>query len=190
MRGKVPAGYFARFPGGIFVLKSGFVGDRRQRAPGSGSGACAADPDRPRSLGKIPTTGFRAVMNENQYNQILKNRRPVRFAPLFDGAAARNMLMTAARTVRRRKAAQRVLETNLPPRLLAGCVLGAYSHGRLELEARDALSYAELRAKKGWLEQRLRRTVPGIRTLILRPPGWQPPVEPSQGESTSEVTPE
>ena len=107
----------------------------------------------------------------------MENRRPARLAPLFDGDGVRRILKTAARVVNRRRAVQTVLEQILPAHLAAGSTLGAYDRGRLELEARDELSYAELRSKAPSIERQLKRAVPGIRTLIVRPPGWQPPAD-------------
>jgi hypothetical protein len=127
-------------------------------------------------------------MNERQYHQIVTNRSPKRLAPLFGGPGARIVLKAAARAVRKCTAARRILDAELAPTLSAGFEIGAAGHGLLELEARDALVFAELCRKQKWLESRLRRAVPGIRKLIIRPVGWKPPADGAAPE-TAETAP-
>ena len=121
--------------------------------------------------------GDRDGMNERQFRQIVQNCGPKGLVPLFGGQHARIVLKAAARSVRKCKAAQRVLEKELAPALTAGCELGVARGGTLELQARDGLIFAELCRLQKRLEARVRRAVPGVRRLIVRPAGWNPPAD-------------
>ena len=109
-------------------------------------------------------------MTEKQYQQLLQNRRGRQASPAFSGLTQGRLLRTAARSLRRRAAAEEALGSMLPGDLLEVTRVQALEQGTLTLSVSDQASWEQMRRCMPRLRKDLAAMVPSLRQLRITPP--------------------
>ena len=110
-------------------------------------------------------------MTEQQYRQLLENRRRRVAGPLFDAPVVERVLRAAARSMRRRERAEKALEAVLPPELLAPTRVDSVEGGTLSIVVSDPVISERLRRQVTGLQRQLARRVPGLRQVRVSQSG-------------------
>lgn len=106
-------------------------------------------------------------MTEEQYRQLLRNRRVRTANSLLSGPIGASMLRAATRAVKRRQAAERALGKVLEPTWLAVTRVEALEGGTLALAVSEPLVYEQMRRQGPGLERQLASKIPGVRRLLV-----------------------
>ena len=108
-------------------------------------------------------------MTDKQYYQLLQNRRGRQASLAFSGPAQGRLLRTAARSLRRRAAAEEALGSMLPGHLLEVTRVQALEQGTLTLSVSDRASWEQMRRRMPRLRKDLAAMVPGVRQVRITP---------------------
>ena len=108
-------------------------------------------------------------MTNGQYERLLQNRRRRTLRPLFSGVAEGRLLRAAVRNLRRRAAAEQVLERVLPSELLEATSIEALDQGTLTVRVSGGVERARLSRSIGRLRKKLVGAVPGVRRVRVAP---------------------
>ena len=106
-------------------------------------------------------------MTEQQYRQLLRNRRVVMAHSLLSGPTTASLLRAATRAVKRREAAERALRKILQPTWLAVTRVEALERGTLALAVSEPLICEQMRRQAPTLQRQLARKMPGVQRLLV-----------------------
>jgi hypothetical protein len=108
-------------------------------------------------------------MTDKQYCQLLRNRAHRRAKPVFAGALTGRLLAGAARSVRRRTAAEKALARILPDELVKVAEVESFEGGTVMVCVSGRTGWEQVQRAAPRLREQLIRALPGARRVRVRP---------------------
>ncbi len=106
-------------------------------------------------------------MTNQQYRQLVQNRRRLQVHPAIDGRTEARFLRGAARDLRQRATVQRALERILPASWLKAARVEMVKGGTVTIGVRDAVIGEEMQRDGARLRRELGHAVRGLRRVHI-----------------------